>query len=281
MSPTAPTVDVVISQAAADAHAPFRWNQPAGNDRNPRDTGQSFLSSGFVLDKITVKVATLATGAYDSQSMTVAVFTLTDGGDFVPDSTVASESGLLPADMKPSFDSGDTYLTIDITDVTLNAGQQYGFLLMHDAQQSTGDNMLLSAQIGSAYTDGIGITRQQRGSGGDNYQQTTSWDGSSSRPADLEFYLQGLTAPPLVLGQVVVSEFMASNEDALDDGDGSSSDWIEIWYSTDLDNWFEDTGASQTPSAPDANDVETVAVTLTPALLAGPKLFVRVQAAEN
>ena len=49
------------------------------------------------------------------------------------------------------------------------------------------------------------------------------------------------TQTPLVLDRVVVSEFMASNQDALLDGDGNSSDWIEIWNSTrlpvDLHDW--------------------------------------------
>ncbi len=43
--------------------------------------------------------------------------------------------------------------------------------------------------------------------------------------------------------------------------------------------WFEDTGAAQTPGDPDANDVETVGVTISSTLLSGPRLFVRVQAA--
>ena len=46
--------------------------------------------------------------------------------------------------------------------------------------------------------------------------------------------------------------------------------------STDLVMWTEDTGAVLTPGAPDANGVETVAVTLSPGLLSAPKLFVRV-----
>ncbi len=50
-----------------------------------------------------------------------------------------------------------------------------------------------------------------------------------------------------------------------------------IWTSTDMATWTPDTGAIQTPSAPVAN-IETVTVTLSPALLTGAKLFVRVQA---
>jgi len=55
---------------------------------------------------------------------------------------------------------------------------------------------------------------------------------------------------PLILNEVIISEFMASNEDSLDDGDGSSSDWIEIWNSTtesvDLAGWSLTTSISKT-----------------------------------
>ena len=196
MSSSAPTAYVVISQTSADNSTSFRWNQPAGNDRNPRDAGQSFLvgAGGLVLDKITVNIDTLASAAYDSQSMTLEVFTLTNGSDFTPDSVVATESGNFVSNMKSSFDGGNTYLTFDITDVTLTAAQQYGFLLMHDAPKAIGDNMGLAAQNNSAYTDGIGITRELRGTGGDNYMEMTVWTGSS-QPADLEFYLQTIPEP--------------------------------------------------------------------------------------
>jgi hypothetical protein len=53
----------------------------------------------------------------------------------------------------------------------------------------------------------------------------------------------------------------------------------EVWTSTDLMNWDKDDGAGQSPRTPVA-EVETVAVTLTPALLTAPELFVRVVAVE-
>jgi len=195
MSASAPTDNVAISQTAVDNSTPFRWNRAAGTDRCPRDAGQSFLvgAEGFVLDRITVNLSAAATAAYDSQPITVEIFSLTDESDVVPDHTVASESLSLPDDMKAAFDAGNTYLTIDISDVTLDAGRRYGFLLMHDALQSMDDNMLLAAKANSGYTDGIGITREQRGTAGDIYKATTVWTGSS-QPADLEFYLQ--SAPP-------------------------------------------------------------------------------------
>jgi alpha-galactosidase len=50
-----------------------------------------------------------------------------------------------------------------------------------------------------------------------------------------------------------------------------------VWTSPNLTTWTPDTGAVQTPSAPVAN-IETVTVTLSPALVGQPKLFVRIQA---
>lgn len=51
-----------------------------------------------------------------------------------------------------------------------------------------------------------------------------------------------------------------------------------VWTSTDLATWTEDTTAVQTPGTPDANNVQSVAVTLTGAPLTASKLFVRVKA---
>lgn len=53
-----------------------------------------------------------------------------------------------------------------------------------------------------------------------------------------------------------------------------------IWYSTTLQagSWLEDTGASQPQGTPDGNGVETIDVTLSPALLANDELFIRVGA---
>jgi hypothetical protein len=49
-----------------------------------------------------------------------------------------------------------------------------------------------------------------------------------------------------------------------------------VWTSTDLLNWTQDTGAIQNPGIA-VNQVETVAVTLSPGLVAGPRLFIRMR----
>ena len=51
-----------------------------------------------------------------------------------------------------------------------------------------------------------------------------------------------------------------------------------IWYSTDLATWTQDAGASQPDGTPDGNGVETIAATVSPALLTNPKLFIQVRA---
>lgn len=53
---------------------------------------------------------------------------------------------------------------------------------------------------------------------------------------------------------------------------------FSVWTSTDLSVWTEDETASITPGIPDGNQVQQVAVILTEALLAEPKLFVQVRA---
>jgi hypothetical protein len=51
-----------------------------------------------------------------------------------------------------------------------------------------------------------------------------------------------------------------------------------VWTSTNLNDWTEDTGAQQTPGAPDAYGNQTVETMLSPGLLANPSLFVRMRA---
>jgi alpha-galactosidase len=51
----------------------------------------------------------------------------------------------------------------------------------------------------------------------------------------------------------------------------------KVWYSTDLEEWFEDNAASQLPDST-ANDVEIMGVRIDPKLLGEAKLFVQVRA---
>ena len=58
----------------------------------------------------------------------------------------------------------------------------------------------------------------------------------------LGIVLLACTAPEARSQSVYISEFMASNQDTLDDEDGDSSDWIELFNNTsspvDLDGWY-------------------------------------------
>lgn len=193
---TAPSSDVLISQANGGASIPFRYQTYAGSDNNPRDAGQTFridpavYPRGVVLDKITVNINSLSSSAYDGNGVVLGLYEFTDGADFVPDpnkdSPILTVSGTLPRTMKSQFDSGNTYLTFDLSDYSLEAGIQYGFLLMHMTQEAGTDNMLLSSQSTSGYPDGIGIVRQNRG---------TASDVFSAQTGDLQFYLHGRGKP--------------------------------------------------------------------------------------
>ena len=203
---TAPVSDLLISQANGGASAPFRYSRPAGDDRNPRDAGQTFYIDpaiyprGVVLDKITVNITNLASSAYDGNGVALSLYRFTDGADFVPDpdkdSPILAVSGTLPRTMKSQFDSGNTYLTFDLSDYTLEAGAQYGFLLMHMTQEASTDSMSLVGQALSDYTDGMGIVREQRGTASDAFIAMGFWNGSITQQGDLQFFLQGSVALP-------------------------------------------------------------------------------------
>ena len=51
-----------------------------------------------------------------------------------------------------------------------------------------------------------------------------------------------LSAAPACAQSVYISEFMASNRDSIEDSDGESSDWIELFNASDspvdLDGWY-------------------------------------------
>jgi len=199
---SAPTADVVVSQTNEDSNVQFNWGRPAGTDRQPRDAGQTFsYPTDLDLDKVTVNLARLSTSDYNGDPVTLAIYPFTNNADFQPDgAAIFSEGGNLPSDMRADYDSGNVYLTFDIDDVTLGGGSQYGFLLMHDQQNGNGaeDDMRLAAKMNSLFTDGTGIIRERRTTGGDNYQAMMLWDGQQGQPGDLEFYLQETPAGAVI-----------------------------------------------------------------------------------
>ena len=194
MSDAPPTDDIVISQSTSDSNTPWRHNQQPGVDRNPRDAGQTFFidagtfPGGFSLDAITVRLDTLTTSGYDEDGFALEIYEFTDAAAVVPDGPVIfTESGTLPVSMKADFDVGSQYLTIDLTDVTLAGGQQYGFFLMLDGPSDVNDNMQLGGHTdGSLYPGGIAF--KQEGATGTNFLPSQFL---ASANGDLEFYLQG------------------------------------------------------------------------------------------
>jgi len=207
-SSTAPTANVAISQAASDSNTPWRFNQPAGVDRNPRDAGQTFFIDagtyplGFSLDAFTVRLDTLTTSGYDSAGFTVAMYNFTNAADVVPDGAAFfTDTGNLPAGMKAGFDGGSQYITIDLSDQALTGGQQYGFFLTLDVNATAGDNMQLGGHTdGSLYPGGIAF--KQEGATGTNFLPSQFL---ASANGDLEFYIQGAAIPePSVLALVVL-----------------------------------------------------------------------------
>lgn len=112
-------------------------------------------------------------------------------------SPIFTQTGLLPTSLKSDFDGGAGYLTIDLADQTLTAGQ-YGFLLMLDAPTgSTSDNMLLAIQSDETlYADGLAIRRWNRGTGSDAFSAQSFWTTSADNNLDMEFYLQSVVPEP-------------------------------------------------------------------------------------
>lgn len=73
--------------------------------------------------------------------------------------------------------------------------------------------------------------------------QTVTFDASTGSQFLNAYQVREIEPqPPLDLGQLVISEFVAANESGLLDGDGRPSDWIEIWNASsapiDLAGWY-------------------------------------------
>lgn len=107
----------------------------------------------------------------------------------------------------------------------------------------TGNSITLSETGEPVYATGIFTA--------DAARQSLTFDANTGSQFLNAYQLREYSSePPLILNEVVISEFMASNDGSLADGDGNSSDWIEIWNSTtdsvDLAGWSLTTSARQT-----------------------------------
>jgi len=180
-SSAAPTANVVISATYTGTpnDIPF-YN--INNDR--RDVGQSFpAGGGFALDKITVQIHTLEGNQYDGNNVRVDIFTMDDANDYTPNTpVVASASFSFPSNMFAAYGSGNEYLTFDIPDQTLTAGQQYGFLFTHQASVAANKLVLMGRWDAAAYAEGRLI-----------YWRPNDYQNYS---ADLTFWLQAGSDTP-------------------------------------------------------------------------------------
>ncbi len=73
------------------------------------------------------------------------------------------------------------------------------------------------------------------------------WNWETGAGSDYDFFLNSLSVSTETLdtvtdGTILITEFMASNDNTLDDGDGNSSDWIELYNAStndiDLTGWY-------------------------------------------
>ncbi len=142
------------------------------------DVGQTFLAaSPTILDKITLKVRA-ATDDTRGELVTVKLGTFTDAADEEMNEVLAAETAVLPAALVPGV---TLYLTLDLEDVSLEAGRYYGFLLGFTGGGNVNDARLDVLHLGEdAYGDG----------------QAVALEGavlSSSMEHDLAFFLHGST----------------------------------------------------------------------------------------
>ena len=130
----------------------------------------------------------------------------------------------------------------ELTGLSVGTAYEVQFFYYHDSVNrsvtildGSGNNVTLSESGEPVYATGTFTA--------DATTQSFSFDANTGSQF-LNAYQLRETEPvtPLLLGEVVISEFGASNEAGIVDGDGNFPDWIEIWNSTedlvDLDGWY-------------------------------------------
>jgi hypothetical protein len=140
-----------------------------------------------------------------------------------------------------AYRSGANPQTALLTGLTIGLDYEVQFFYYHNTVNRSvtilddgGNDVTLSETGEPLYATGVFTA--------DATTQSLTFDASTGSQFLNAYQLrQRALIPPLVLNEVVISEFMASNGQSLDDGDGESSDWIEIWNSTnetvDLAGW--------------------------------------------
>lgn len=149
-----------------------------------------------------------------------------------------------------AYRSGMDPQTAVLTGLTIGREYEVQFFYYHNTvnrmvtiSDETGGSVTLSEVGEPVFATGIFTA--------DAATQSLTFDANTGSQFLNAYQLREYSAePPLILNEVVISEFMASNEGSLADGYGNSSDWIEIWNSTtesvDLAGWSLTTSVLQT-----------------------------------
>lgn len=148
--PDGPEV-MVASPAPADVTAAgsFLWTHGSGPAVG---VGQTFrLESPATLDRITVLVRPV-TAQVAGETVVLTLSRFSDPADETPDAPVAAGAALLP---KPFPVGVPVYLGLDLDDVDLEAGRQYGFLLEFGGGGDVNDSRAEVSHTGvDSYPDG-------------------------------------------------------------------------------------------------------------------------------
>jgi len=138
--------------------------------------GQTFwLADDLTLDAISLGFEGLTPVGGEQITLWIGVFP--DADTVAPTHMLRGETGFLPH----ALEAGDPcYLTIDVADLVLTGGRQYGFLLFFEGGGNVNDNRAEIKHVGADLY-----------SGGRAFQHTTA--DYEALPFDLVFYLHSTT----------------------------------------------------------------------------------------
>ncbi len=158
-----------------------------------RDLGQSFrVSEAFTLDKIIVEISGYSTqedlDACAGAPFHLDVYTFPNvDGMTVPDDTVSSQGGRLPAVMK---DGEAVYLQFDVENIEIKANRFYGFLLKFDSLKTNRYLEIVKTEDSDFYPDGRMIYTEFNGDDGRQNITVYKLKHAGGNPKrDLHFWL--------------------------------------------------------------------------------------------
>lgn len=128
-----------------------------------------------------------------------------------------------------AYRSGVSWQRAMLTDLTVGQDYQVQFFYYHDT---------VDRQVTIGDGEGAEVILREEGQPlvatgtftADAVSQSLSFQSDTGSQFLNAYQLREIDAdPPPLLGRVLISEFMASNGETLQDGGGGSPDWIEIW----------------------------------------------------